>query len=65
VNQGPALLIAQLIQAAMVRDLEQPGSDRHIPLEDGQRNIELEEGVLQHVKSLFAVVEKVARVAEQ
>lgn len=64
-NQVSALLIAQLIQATIVRDLEQPCSDRHIPLQYGQRNIELEEGMLQHIVSEFAVIEKMARVAEQ
>src|SRR5947209_5261315 len=45
-------------QAAVASHLKQPGLERHIPQQDRQGKIELEEDMLEHIRDLFLVFEK-------
>src|SRR5437667_10500994 len=46
-------------------DPKQPPVESGLPIERGQREIQLEENLLQHIRGLFAVLQHPADIAEQ
>jgi len=54
----PPTSLARLIPATIAGYLKQPGLERHIPQQDRQGNIELEEDMLKHIIDLLVVFEK-------